>query len=81
MRDIIRLVLSGGFRPVLAGAVFGLIGAVYLSHITRELPAFGGSSLPVTAAAALLIIVALAASSLPARRAAKVDPLTALRAK
>ena len=83
VRDIIRLVLSGGFRPVLAGAVFGLIGAVYLSHyLTRELPAFGGSSLlPVTAAAALLIIVALAASWLPARRAAKVDPLVALRAE
>lgn len=79
--DIVGLVLRGGLRTTLAGVAAGLLGAVLLSYfLTQKLPVFGGHSpLPITAAAALLVLTATVACLLPARRATKVDPLTALR--
>ena len=83
IRDIMGLVLGSGIRMALIGATLGLIGSFYLArYLTQEMPIFGGSSLlPVTAAAGLLLLVALIACWLPARRATKVDPMVALRAE
>jgi predicted permease len=80
-RDILRLVISEGLTLTIIGIVVGL-GAAFA--LTRFLAAFlyGVSAtdpLDFTAVAALFAVVALAASYIPARRAMRVDPLTALR--
>jgi putative ABC transport system permease protein len=80
-KDVLRIV--AGRVAVLAGAgvLFGLAGAMALTRLMRVL-LFGVSptdAVTFAAVAALLVVVALAASWLPARRAARVDPVVALR--
>jgi putative ABC transport system permease protein len=80
-RDILSMVLKEGLRLIAGGVVAGLVAAVLLS---RFLKAFLFGVAPTDPATLLLvallfIIVALLASWAPARRAAKVDPLEALR--
>ena len=80
-RDVLRLVIGQGMMPVLIGIAVGLLSAVTLTRLMSTL-LFGVSTTdPITLAAitALLTTVALLACYLPARRAAKVDPLVALR--
>jgi putative ABC transport system permease protein len=80
-RDILKLVINEGLTLTVIGIVVGLGSAFAL---TRFLAAFlyGVSAtdpLDFAAVAALFGVVALAASYIPARRAMRVDPLTALR--
>jgi putative ABC transport system permease protein len=80
-RDVLRLVLREGLAVTLCGVALGLAGALALSRVMAGY-VFGVTSTdPLTFAAAslVLIVVALLASYLPARRAAKVDPIVALR--
>jgi predicted permease len=79
--DVIRLFLKQGMRLTVIGIVFGLLGAVAISRLLAVVLidlspfdplAFGG-------VAVFLSVVALLACYLPARRATKADPLTALR--
>ena len=81
--DIMRLVLGGGVRLALLGTAVGLVGALALGHIlNQEMPSFGGTSTgPISIAALILLSVALGATYLPARRATRIDPATALRAE
>jgi predicted permease len=79
--QIVSLILGQGMRKTVLGLVAGLAGAVFLTRFLRKLlfeitPADPTAYLAVTA---LLLLVALLASWLPARRAAKVDPVIALR--
>lgn len=79
--QVIRLVLAQALRPVMAGAVLGLIGALALSR-TLTAFLFGLSpSDPVAFAscAVLLVVVTLLAAYIAARRAMKVDPMVALK--
>ena len=79
--DVSRLVIGEGMKLVLIGALLGLGGALALTRLLKTL-LFGVSATdPLTfiVIAALLIIVALLACWIPARRATKVDPLIALR--
>jgi ABC-type antimicrobial peptide transport system permease subunit len=78
---VLRLVLRQGFITALIGVAAGISGAVALTRTLRSF-LFGLSSTdPLTFAsvALLLILVALLACYIPARRAAKVDPMAALR--
>jgi predicted permease len=79
--DILALILSGGSRLAALGIVVGLAAALGLTRLMRSL-LYGVSAydpLTFVAVAMLLLIVALAACYIPARRAAKVDPMVALR--
>ncbi len=79
--DVLRLVLRQGLRVTLAGVGVGLAVSLALTRLMQSL-LFGVSPTdPATfaAVAALLLAVALAACWIPARRAARVDPMVALR--
>ncbi len=79
--NILRLVLKQGIVTSLIGVAIGLAGALVLTHTLQSL-LFGLSATdPLTFAlvALLLVGVALLACYVPARRAAKVDPMVALR--
>jgi putative ABC transport system permease protein len=79
--DVLRLVLWDGLKPVALGLALGLLGA-YLLRWTLDRLVFGISTAdPATflALPLLLAIVAIVASLIPALRAARVDPMTALR--
>jgi len=78
---VLRMIISDGLALTLAGVVIGLLLALAL---TRALAGFlyGVSSadpLTYSATTLILLIAALLACYFPARRAADVDPMTALR--
>src|SRR5262249_21578855 len=79
--DVLRLVIGQGLRLTLGGVALGLLAAFALTRVMARL-LFGVSAHdPVTfiSVALLLIGIAVVASSLPARRAANVDPMVTLR--
>jgi putative ABC transport system permease protein len=81
LSDVLRMVLRQGARLVLAGIAIGLVSAVGLTRVMAS-QLFGVTATdPVTfvSVSLLLAAVALLACYLPARRAAKVDPMAALR--
>ncbi len=80
-RDVLRLVIRQGMGLTLLGAAIGVAGAVALTRMMKSFLFDVSPVDPMTFATAplLLIIVALLACWIPARRATKVDPLVALR--
>jgi len=82
-RDVMRQVLGRGLRLSAGGLAAGLALAVAALRLLRGL-LFGVAALDVPTLAAVgvvLVVVALAASYVPARRAVRSDPLVALRAE
>lgn len=80
--DIVRLVLREGAGLAAIGAILGVAGALAATMLIRSwLYGIERTDPPTIAATALgLVLVALLASYLPARRAAQVDPVVAMRA-
>jgi len=80
-RDVLRLIINQGMKPVVVGLAIGIVAAFALGRliasqlfeVSAHNPALLGG------ASALLAAVALLACLLPARRAALVDPVQALR--
>jgi ABC-type antimicrobial peptide transport system permease subunit len=79
--DILLLVIRQGFGLVLAGIVLGLGGALALTRLVNALLFGVDATDPATFAgvALLFLLIGLAASYIPARRAARIDPMAALR--
>jgi putative ABC transport system permease protein len=80
-RDVVGLVIGQGMRLALLGVVLGVAGALALTRVLQRLLFEIKPTDPRTFAAvtALLILVAFLACWIPARRAARVDPMEALR--
>jgi len=82
-RDVLRLIVGQGIGLTLVGVAIGLGAALVLTRAIKSL-LFGVSPTdPLTflAISVLLLLTALVASLIPARRATKVDPLVALRSE
>jgi predicted permease len=79
--DMLRLILAGGARLVLTGIGIGLLGAAALTRLMASQLFMVSATDPLTfvAVAVVLVVVALAACYFPARRAARVEPMVALR--
>jgi putative ABC transport system permease protein len=79
--DVLRMVVSRGLKLAAAGAAIGVAGALALTQFLASLLYGVAPTDPLTfiAVSLVLIAVALAACYIPARRAAKVDPMVALR--
>jgi predicted permease len=81
--SVIRLILRQGALLVAVGALLGVLASLWLLPALGELLFGVAPTDPLAVAVVLLLLLAvtLAASYLPARRAARVDPMTALRAE
>jgi putative ABC transport system permease protein len=78
---IVRLIVGEGIRLSVAGIVLGLLGTIVLTRLMRSLLFEVSPHDPLTFAgvAIVLLVVAFTACYIPARRAARTDPATALR--
>ena len=80
-QDILKLVIRQGVIAAVTGVAIGLVGGVVLTRVMASL-LYGVSSsgwLILVCVSLLLLLVALAASYIPAHRATVVDPIVALR--
>jgi ABC-type antimicrobial peptide transport system permease subunit len=79
--DLLRMILSRGLRLAGAGIVLGLVGAYAVTRYLRTLLFdIAPTDAPVLiGASVLLLLVAVVACLVPARRAVRVDPMVALR--
>jgi putative ABC transport system permease protein len=80
-RAVVRQIIGEGLRTAMIGAALGLVVALATTRLLRSMFVEVSVTDPLTLASvtALLVIVALGASWLPARRASAVDPLGAMR--
>ncbi|HZH40079.1 MAG TPA: ABC transporter permease [Gemmatimonadales bacterium] len=81
--SVFRLVVGDGMRLVLIGVAIGAVGALALTRLLAGLLFGVGAGDPTTFAlvAVVLVLIALIACSIPARRAAGADPIQALRSE
>ena len=82
-RDVLRLVVSQGMKPVVSGLALGIIATFALGRLiaAQLYQVSAHDPLLLGGATVLLMAIALMACLLPARRATNVDPITALRSE
>lgn len=82
-RDVVRVILGDGVRLIAIGLGLGLAGAAILGRVLQQFLFDVSPVDPLTFAlvAAFLMVVAMAACYLPARRASRIAPLEALRSR
>src|SRR5438128_1658003 len=80
-RDVLRLVVNQGMKPVVIGLVIGIVAAFGVGRLiaTQLYQVSAHNPALLAGATVLLAIIALVACLLPARRATQVDPIHALR--
>ena len=80
-QEVLYLIVGHGAALAFAGVLIGLAGAFLLTRLMSSLLYGVGAADPATyfGVALLLVVVAIAASYVPARRAMRVDPVVALR--
>ncbi|HEY2805595.1 MAG TPA: ADOP family duplicated permease [Gemmatimonadales bacterium] len=80
-RRVARMILAQGLRATIAGVVVGAAGAYAMARALKSLLYGVGPADPLVfvGVASVLVVVAAAAAWFPARRAAKIDPMVALR--
>jgi putative ABC transport system permease protein len=80
-RDVLTMILSQGLRTIVIGLVIGTAAALGLTRTVKSLLFDVTATDPLTFAAVIVLLsaTALLACYIPARRAAKVDPMVALR--
>ncbi len=80
-RDVLRLVLGHGMKLAGLGIAIGIAAAFGLTRLMASLLFSTGAGDPIafSAASTILLLVAVAACCIPARRAMRVDPMVALR--
>lgn len=83
LRDVVRMILFSGLRMTLLGTAIGLVGSFAIGWVLKQVVPNSGSSNPLLTAAVTLGLVAVGilACWLPSRRAARIDPIVALRAE
>jgi putative ABC transport system permease protein len=81
--QVIRLIVLGAMRPVLAGVVAGTIGAVFAARLLGTLlyNVTPGDPVVLVSIAGVLTLAGVAASLVPGTRATRVDPIAVLRAE
>jgi ABC-type antimicrobial peptide transport system permease subunit len=79
--DVLRMVLQDGARMTLTGTAIGIVAALGLTRLMASMLFGVKPTDPITfgLVAVVLCGIALLAAYVPARRAAKVDPMVALR--
>jgi putative ABC transport system permease protein len=80
-KEVLYLIVGQGAVLACAGVALGLLGALLLMRLMSSL-LFGVGTLDLTtyaSVALLMVVVAVASSYIPARRAMRVDPVAALR--
>ena len=79
--DVFRVILGRGLMLAAAGAIFGVVGALWFAPLLEAFLFEVKTRDPITLVGAPLMLVAIAllACYLPARRAMRVDPVIALR--
>jgi putative ABC transport system permease protein len=82
-RDVLRLIVNQGMRPVIIGLAIGIVSAFAIGRLlTSQLYEVSAHNPALLAASTVLLAgIALIACLVPARRAAHVDPIQALRAE
>jgi ABC-type antimicrobial peptide transport system permease subunit len=81
--DVLKLVTVQGMKLAFIGVALGLIGSFAVTRLMKSMLFEVGTTDPLTFSlvTVLLAFVSLAACYIPARRATRVDPLTALRSE
>ncbi|MGH9782370.1 MAG: FtsX-like permease family protein, partial [Candidatus Acidiferrales bacterium] len=79
--DVLRMILRQGAKLALAGVAIGLVVSLGLTRLMSSLLFSVSAADPLTfaAVAVVLVVVAMLACYIPARRALRVDPMVALR--